>query len=119
MLSSDVVAVARAVGARVRVENGAGFVTLPKFLDVHENSRRPADARQARLMAALLEAFREGGKSQFADTLAFADSTRLSQLPDSATWLFTLSTEPSGHGDSATVEIYGGQAIPYGPIERE
>ena len=116
--------VTRAAGVRVRHEWGS-FAVFPTFLAhvaegeaAQEPPLTPGESALARRR--LLDAFRQGGKSQYVDTTAYRDSQRTHARPDSALSYFTLAGNPVVRGDSAFVDVFNGlpQAT-YGPVEQQ
>jgi len=112
------VAVSRAVGEQVRREHGA-FVVFPVFLD-RDFDPASAAATELATRARLLEAFRQGGNAQYADTLAYMDDARRRLLADSALRFYTFEAEPSVRGDTAIVNVMDVRVLRTpGPVVRE
>ena len=114
--STESVAVARAVGVRLREEYRSGFVIYPVFL---RSDASPVPVTKSPEMDAVLDGLRIGARSQFADTTAIANPTTRIALPDSARYFFTLMAPPMVEKDSAYADVYSSHArIEDGPIEQ-
>jgi hypothetical protein len=94
---------ARAVGERLRRERGA-FVVFPTFLAADGNPTEGSIEDYAR-RSILLDAFRKGAHTQYADTVAYMDDRRRPKLPDAERFSLTLAADPSIQGDTATVDV--------------
>ena len=109
--ASASLAVARAAGEQLRLENGRGFVVLPTFKDKNSETPGLSDTESAESRRRLLDAFRTAAAAQWADTVAYKDLTRGRQLPDSARYYYTLAVVPLVRSDSASVDVYGGRVV--------
>jgi len=110
-------ALARAAGERLRRERGA-FVVYPTFLAADGNPPEGSIEDYAR-RSILLDAFRKGAHTQYADTVAFTDDRRRAKLPDAERLVLTLASDPSIQGDTATVDVYWENIQKrFGPVER-
>ena len=105
VMGDEAAAVARALGEQLRMERGP-YVVFPLYLTntfAPVSDTTPGNALRARL----LEALRQGGRAQYADTAAYADETRRKLLPDSARYYFTFNSEPVVRNDTATIDVIG------------
>jgi hypothetical protein len=106
---SPVLSLAMAAGERIRKEQPRGFAVLPVFLTSREHQVfTPDDTGQHDI----LEAFRDGARALYVDTLVTRDTSRLRQLPDSARYFYTLSSTPVIAADTGTVEVFLSVFVP-------
>ena len=110
--ASNDVELARATGRLVRNErvNSGGFVIYPTYLTQADTVPAALTQLDRRTMAVVLQAFRDGAQSRFADTAAWLLPTA-STLPDSARVYFTLNSAPSIRGDSGIVNVFRGKLL--------
>jgi hypothetical protein len=109
-----------AAGEQVRREHANGFTVFPTFLGRDGEVPPSSDTSSVRRRIQLLTAFRRGTGARLADTLAYQDSVKLAALPSSARFFFTLANEPDVRGDTALVDVFGGNAAgPGEPLDRE
>jgi hypothetical protein len=101
-------AVARAIGARLRLEYQDRFVIYPAFIRVGDHmTSKSSDTEELRT----LELVREAAGAQFADTVAYQDTIKVAQLPEAQRYYFTLSALPHVMADTALVSVFMGSAL--------